>query len=228
MLSLCAVDKTPAGFERRDLDRAERELLREGQWANARVELVHIGGWDWTVKDFSPRSWWVRNSIGRFLLGRELRALKRLHGLAGFSAGSFRIDRFALAARFLPGRPLAQVRPDEVTSEYFVRLEALVRSMHARGLVHLDIRGPKNLLLMPDGTPGIIDFQSSLSTRWMPAFLRRILEDGDLSGVYKRWGSWQPATLDAERREVLERSNRLRRLWPFRGYPTLIKKSGSR
>jgi protein-S-isoprenylcysteine O-methyltransferase Ste14 len=225
MLSQCAANSPPAGFEREVLDRAERRLLREGQWANARVELVHIGGLDWTVKDFSPRSWWVRNSIGRFLLARELRALQRLHGLTGVTADSFRIDDFALAARFLPGRSLAQVRPDEVTSDYFLQLEALVRSMHATGLVHLDIRGPKNLLLMPDGTPGIIDFQSSLSTRWMPARLRRVLEDGDLSGIYKRWNAWQPDTLDEERRKTLYRSNRLRRLWPFRGYPTFGTKS---
>jgi len=225
MLSHCAANNPSAGFERGDLDRAERKLLREGQWANARVELVHIGGWDWTVKDFSLRSWWVRNIIGRFLLARELRALQRLHGLAGFSTGSFRIDSFALAVRYLPGRALAQVLSDEFTPEFFLRLETLVRSMHARGLVHLDIRGERNLLLMPDGTPGIIDFQSSLSTRWMPAVLRRTLEDGDLSGVYKRWGAWQPGTLDDERRRVLERSNRLRRLWPFRGYPTLGTRS---
>lgn len=221
MLSHCTVNRPPALFEREDLERAERKLLREGQWANARVELVQIEGLHWTVKDFSHRSWWVRNIIGRFLLARELRAMKRLHGLAGFSAGSFRIDSFALAARFLPGRALAQVLPDEFTLEYFLRLEALVRSMHAMGLVHLDIRGERNLLLMPDGAPGIIDFQSSLSTRWMPTVLRRTLEDGDLSGVYKHWGSWQPDTLDDERQRVLERSNRLRRLWPFRGYPTL-------
>lgn len=224
MLSHCTANSPPADFERDDLVGAERKLLREGRWANARVELVHIGGLDWTVKDFSPRSWWVRNSIGRFLLGRELRALRRLHGLAGFSAGSFRVDDFALAARFLPGRSLTDVRRGDVSADYFLRLEALVRTMHAAGLVHLDIRGPKNLLLMPDGAPGIIDFQSSLSTRWMPAPLRRILEEGDLSGVYKRWESLQPESLDDERKRVLRRSNRLRRLWPFRGYPTLGKK----
>lgn len=200
---------------------AERKLLRDGQWANARVELVLIDGVDWTVKDFSSRSWWVRNSVGRFLLRRELRVLQRLHGIAGISPASFRIDAFAMATRFLPGRILAQVRADEVTPDFFLQLEALVRSMHARKLVHLDIRGPKNLLLQPDGTPGIIDFQSSLSTRWLPGFLRRILEDIDIGGVYKRWNLWQPQTLDAGRRAVFERGNRLRRFWMLRGYPTL-------
>lgn len=208
-------------FSRGDFSRAERKLLRDGQWANARVERVHIDGVDWTVKDFSSRSWWVRNSIGRFLLRRELRVLQRLHGIAGISPASFRIDAFAMATRYLPGRILAQVRPDEVGPAFFLQLEALVQSMHARKLVHLDIRGPKNLLLQPDGTPGIIDFQSSLSTRRLPGFLRRMLEDIDIGGVYKRWNLWQPQTLDAGRRAVFERGNRLRRFWMLRGYPTL-------
>lgn len=208
-------------FTRDDFSRSERKLLREGQWANARVERVHLHGYDWTVKDFSPRSWWVRNSIGRFLLRRELRVLSRLRGIPGISPEAFRIDAFAMATRFLPGRSLAQTSPDEITTDFFLQLETLVKSMHARGQVHLDIRGPKNLLLLPDGNPGIIDFQSSLSTRWLPGFLRHTLEDIDLGGVYKRWNLWQPQTLDAGRREIFERGNRLRRFWPFKGYPTL-------
>lgn len=211
-------------FSRADFNRAERQLLRDGQWANARVELVQLNGADWTVKDFSSRSWWVRNGIGRFLLGRELRVLRRLHGITGISPAAFRIDAFAMATRFLPGRMLAQVRPDEVTPAFFLQLETLVQAIHARKLVHLDIRGPKNLLLLPDGTPGIIDFQSSLSTRWMPGFLRRTLEDIDLGGVYKRWNLWQPQSLDAGRRAVFERGNRLRRLWLLRGYPVFGSK----
>lgn len=211
-------------FTREDFNRCERKLLRDGQWANARVDLVHINASDWTVKDFSSRSWWVRNSIGRFLLRRELRVLKQLNGIIGISSTAFRIDAFALATQFLPGRALAQAKPEDVGANFFPCLEALVQAMHARKIVHLDIRGPKNILLQPNGKPAIIDFQSSLSTRWMPNFLRRILEDIDLGGVYKRWNLWQPQTLDDTRRAVFERSNRFRRLWLLRGYPTFGSK----
>jgi uncharacterized protein (DUF2132 family) len=101
-------------FTRDAFIRSERKLLRDGQWANARVELVHINNSDWTVKDFSSRSWWVRNSIGRFLLRRELRVLKQLNGIGGISNAAFRIDAFALASQFLPGRILAQAKPEDV------------------------------------------------------------------------------------------------------------------
>jgi hypothetical protein len=212
-------------FTREDFNHSEHKLLRDGKWANARVDLVRINGCDWTVKDFSTRSWWVRNTIGRFLIRRELRVLKQLQGIDGISQDAFRIDTFAMATQFVPGTILAHLKTKEVSDQFFPQLEALVQLMHARHLVHLDIRGPKNLLLRPDGTPGIIDFQSSLSTRWMPHFLRRILEDIDIGGVYKRWNLWQPQTLDDTRRAVLERSNRIRRYWLLRGYPTLGSKN---
>lgn len=212
-------------FSRHDFEQSEHKLLRDGQWANARVELVHIHACDWTVKDFSNRSWWVRNTIGRFLLRRELRILMQLSGIDGISSDSFRMDAFALATRFLPGQILAQVQRTEVNADFFLRLEVLVQAMHARNVVHLDIRGPKNILVQPNGNPAIIDFQSSLSTRRMPNFLRRILEDIDLGGVYKRWNLWQPQTLDDTRRAVWERSNRFRRFWLLRGYPSFASKS---
>ena len=95
--------------------------------------------------------------------------------------------------------------------------------MHARGLVHLDTRGGGNLLVRPDGAPGIIDFQAALSTRWMPRALRRWFEAMDLSGVYKKWQLWQPDTLGEQRQQQLERLNRWRRWWFLRGYLGLRK-----
>ena len=103
--------------------------------------------------------------------------------------------RFSMAARFVPGRALADSPTGRVSTEYLLALEALLRQVHARGLVHLDTRGGGNLLIGPDGAPGIIDFQAALSTRWMPRALRGWLEDMDLSGIYKKWQRWQPDTL---------------------------------
>jgi hypothetical protein len=214
----------PVAFTRDRLDSAERELLRDGRFANARVERLRIDGVDWIFKDFSLRSLIVRHTIGRFLLGREVRALRRLHGLRGIPSAPFRVDAFAMAARFVPGRTLARVDAAQVGTDYLVALEALLHQVHARGLVHLDTRGGGNLLMMPDGAPGIIDFQAALSTRWMPGGLRRGLEAVDLSGVYKKWLLWQPETLGEARLASFERLNRWRRWWFLRGYFGVRKK----
>ena len=211
-------------FDRAALVTAERQLLRNGRFANARVERVRIDGTDWIFKDFASRAFLVRHTVGRFLLGREVRALRRLEGLRGIPSQAFRVDGSSMAARFVPGRALADIPNGPVASDYLVALEALLRQVHARGLVHLDTRGGGNLLIGPDGSPGIIDFQAALSTRWMPRSLRRWLEDMDMSGVYKKWQRWQPDTLGAARLESLARLNRWRRWWFLRGYFGMSKK----
>jgi RIO-like serine/threonine protein kinase len=211
-------------FDRAALAGAERKLLRDGRFANARVERVRIDGTDWIFKDFASRAFLVRHTVGRFLLDREVRALRRLEGLRGIPSQAFRLDGSSMAARFVPGRALADIPNGPVASDYLVALEALLRQVHARGLVHLDTRGGGNLLIGPDGSPGIIDFQAALSTRWMPRSLRRWLEDMDMSGVYKKWQRWQPDTLGAARLESLDRLNRWRRWWFLRGYFGWTKK----
>ena len=211
-------------FDRAALAGAERKLLRDGRFANARVERVRIDGTDWIFKDFASRAFLVRHTVGRFLLDREVRALRRLEGLRGIPSQAFRVDGSSMAARFVPGRALADIPNGPVASDYLVALEALLRQVHARGLVHLDTRGGGNLLIGPDGSPGIIDFQAALSTRWMPRSLRRWLEDMDMSGVYKKWQRWQPDTLGAARLESLARLNRWRRWWFLRGYFGWTKK----
>jgi len=216
-----------APFGRADLAHAERHLLRDGRFANARVERVHIGGVDWIFKDFGSRNFVVRHSVGRALLRREVSALRRLQGIDGIPSDAFRVDAFAMAARFVPGRSLSSLKAPQVSTDYLLALEALLQTVHARGLVHLDTRGGGNLLIRPHGAPGIIDFQAALSTRWMPAALRTWFEDMDLSGVYKKWQRWQPDTLGEERLERFERLNQWRRWWFLRGYFGLRKKPRS-
>jgi hypothetical protein len=210
-------------FDRATLAGAERKLLRDGRFANARVERVRIGGADWIFKDFGSRAFVVRHTVGRFLLGREVRALRRLEGLPGIPSQAFRVDALSMAARFVPGRALADTPDGPFATEFLLALEALLRQVHARGLVHLDTRGGGNLLIGPDGAPGIIDFQAALSTRWMPRALRGWFEDMDLSGIYKKWQRWQPDTLGDERQALLDRLNRWRRWWLLRGYFGLRK-----
>jgi predicted Ser/Thr protein kinase len=205
-------------FDRAALASAERKLLRDGRFANARVERVRIGGGDWIFKDFSTRGFVVRHTVGRFLLRREVRALRRLQGIAGVPGDAFRVDALSMAARFVPGRALADTPKGPFSTGFLLALEALLHQVHARGIVHLDTRGGGNLLIGPDGTPGIIDFQAALSTRWMPRPLRRWFEAMDLSGIYKKWQLWQPDTLGTQRLAQLERLNRWRRWWLLRGY----------
>jgi RIO-like serine/threonine protein kinase len=205
-------------FDRPSFLRAPATLLRDGRWANARVTRVRIDGRDWVVKDFAPRAWWVRNTIGRWFVRRELSTLQRLQGIDGVPPDVFRLDAYAIAFGYLDGETLGRVDPARQTPDYFAALEGLMQAVHARGIVHLDTRGTGNVLMRADGAPALIDFQSALSTRWMPAPWRRFLEHIDLTGVYKKWLQRDPASMGEERLALNARMTRWRRYWVLRGY----------
>jgi hypothetical protein len=205
-------------FSRADLDRGPLQPLSAGRWANAVLYRFDAGGAPWVVKDFRPRSWLVRNVIGRFLVRREARALVRLAGRPTTPQAPFRVDAHALAYRYLEGLNLRDARATPGPG-FFPDLERTVRDMHATGrLVHLDLRNAGNILVTQDGAPVLLDFQSHLGTRWMPGPLRRFVERIDLAAVYKHWANRSPATMGPERTAALERMNRLRPLWALRGY----------
>jgi RIO-like serine/threonine protein kinase len=206
-------------FTRSDLDRGPREVLSEGRWANARLYRFEHGGESWVVKDFRPRGPMVRLLIGRFLVRREFSALSRLGGIPGTPQGAFRIDAYALAYRYVPGRSLRGTRHVVFGPDFFPALERALAAMHARArLAHFDLRNAKNILMTDAGEPLLLDFQSAVGTSWMPGPLRRFAERVDLAAIYKHWKKRSPDTMGDERREALARMNRIRPLWALRGY----------
>ena len=205
-------------FTREQLPNLPAKLLRDGHVFNAVVSLVTgPDGRRWTVKDFSTRPWYVR-LLARLLLSHELSILKRLRGIDGIAEDAFRIDANSMAILFQPGEILANIDPARMTPEYLTKLEELTRAIHRAGVVHLDMRSFSNILIRPDDTPGVIDFQAAQTTWWMPVFLRTRLEDIDMSGAYKKWERFQPEAMGEERKRELARINKLRDLWVIRGY----------
>ena len=75
-----------------------------------------------------------------------------------------------MAVEFLEGDSLERIAPERITVEYLRQLEDLISVMHSRGVVHLDLRGLGNVLVRPDGTPGLIDFQAATGLRACGAF----------------------------------------------------------
>lgn len=211
-------------FDRSILGLLPRMLLREGRWANARVARVEHDGVDWVVKDFASRHWWVRNTIGRLLVRRELHIWRRLAGIKGIAPQAFRIDAHALAIRYIPGVTLDKADRRQLDAEFFGALETLLDQVHARGVVHLDTRGSGNMLVTPEGTPALIDFQAAFSTAALPRAVHRWLTALDMTGVYKKWLQHEPATLGSRRQAVYERMSRRRRLWVARGYAGAAKR----
>ncbi len=205
-------------FTRADFEQERGEVLNEGRWANAVLHLFRREGGVWVVKDFRPRNPLVRETIGTLLTAREMRGLNRIAGIPGVPVDAFRLDRHALAYRYTVGSSLARPGIGTLPTEFYAALEQLLRQVHARGIVHLDVRNARNVLVDEQGRPVLLDFQSHLATTWLPRRLRELVELFDLSGVYKHWAGSQPDSLGEARAEVLARMNRWRRFWVLRGY----------
>jgi predicted Ser/Thr protein kinase len=143
----------------------------------------------------------------------------RLQGVDGIPQEPSRVDSLALTYLFINGRKLSEVNNKLLNSDFFIQLEALVMKMHEHGVAHLDLRRGSNILYRDNGSPAIIDFQSSIIMDKLPPRIRHLLQSIDLSGVYKNWLRFAPSSLDSERKKLLSAINRVRRFWVLKGYP---------
>lgn len=207
-------------FPDHDIKPESLTLLNKGRFANAYVYRYHDEKLDLIIKDFSHCPWIVRVTAGRLFVRREGKILDRLAGIPGVAAQRFGLSPVALAYPFIHGKTLASVRKADLTlpPSFFQNLEQLVSRMHQRGVAHLDMRNLSNVLVGADGMPYLIDFQSAIDLHGLPLMLQRLLEQVDLSGIYKCWMRVCSEPLDAARQEFLDRFNRLRKVWVFKGY----------
>lgn len=208
------------GITRERWERHEAVCLSKGRAGNARVYLVRSPEGAFVVKDFRKSPWWIRWTFGRFMIGHECRLLRRLEGIPGVPQKVFRVDAYAFGMAFMEGETLSALnaRDGTLPERYFEKLEAMVREMHRRGVTHLDNRNAKNVMVLPGERPGLLDFQAGVTLRrWYPRWVREVLCLADLSGVYKHWYRVR-GELSEDRKALLRRHFRLRRLWVFKGY----------
>lgn len=171
---------------------AGAELLSRGGWGNPDVLRVAHAGRLLVVKDFAPRAPWVRATLGRWLTRREARAWVALAGHPCVPRFVGAIDALAFAAEYRPGRAVTRSLARELPPEFLPQLEGAIDELHARGVVHLDLRHQGNLLLGDDGAPVLLDFASALTLppgSWRARFARALLGWIDRSAVQK-WRHW--------------------------------------
>ena len=140
-------------------------MLHRGGARNPDVLLVETEAGPLVVKDFAARGWLVRRVLGPWLQRRELRAYRVLAGHPAVPRLVGRIDASAFAVEYRPGRRMSRRLAGEIRPGFAERLAAAVRAMHARGVVHLDLRHRSNVLVDECGDPVLIDFASALVVR---------------------------------------------------------------
>jgi len=168
------------------------------------------------IKDVGRKEFFLRWTLGLWLIQKEWKIYSRLVGIKGVAQPIERIDRFAFAMEFIPGRPI--LRGESLPPSFFYELERVLGDIHERGIVHMDLRHKGNILVSEKGEPYLIDFNSSFAFK-EKGFLRRYLfpllrlvDDGGLLKLKKRIA---PALLTSEELAFLKRFERLRKLWIF-------------
>ncbi len=200
-----------------EVEATTRRLLGKQGPFRATVRLLDREGRKWVAKDYRGCTPLYRWTVGRLILAREVRALTRLAGIMGIPRIEARAGTWILVMTRFKGLDLGKTPRVEQTPEFFDHLLAIVREMHARGVLHLDLRQRRNILLQPDGRPAVLDFGAAVCARPGGWRMRRFAPI-DVSGVLKYKHRAQPGSLSKVEAATLARAERRRKWWPFRDW----------
>ncbi len=166
-----------------------------------------------------PLSW-----IGRATARREAKMLRRLADLPGIPAlaGPVHSDgvyqRNAVARDFLDGHPLGD--REAVNDRFFPELRDLLKAMHQRRIVYVDLHKRENVLVNEHGDPCLFDFQISVCwPKWLPTRpIFSILRGSDEYHLLKHWSRCRP-----DQSEVAESQLQQRRPWWIRAHRMIAR-----
>jgi len=190
--------------------------LSKGNCGKPDLNQVELEGRSLMVKDVRRRHFLLRWTLGFWLIHKEWKIYSRLTGIQGIPQPVERIDRFAFAMEFIPGRSI--LRGELLPSSFFSDLERVLREVHGKGVVHLDLRHKGNILISEKGEPFLIDFNSSFAFKergYLRRYLFPLLRWVDYGGLLKLKKRISPSLMSPEELAFLRRFDRLRRLWIF-------------
>lgn len=190
--------------------------LIQGRGGKPDLNQTEVAGRSLMVKDVRGKHFFLRWTLGLWLIHKEWKIYSRLAGIKGVPTPVARIDRFAFAMEFVPGKTIQ--RKESLPSSFFSDLEQVLREVHARGVVHLDLRHKGNILLSEKGEPFLIDFNSSFGFKekgLLRHYLFPLLRMVDYGGLLKLKKRIAPGFLTFEETAFLKRFERLRKLWIF-------------
>ena len=124
-----------------------------------------------------------------------------------------------MAMEYVAGERISHWKRRELPPALFSHLWALIEAIHARGIVHIDLRKRDNILISTGGEVFIIDFNASFrfppgshGARWILPALRKT----DHFGFLKWKAALAPSQLSESERSAFRRMSLLRRFWIFK------------
>ncbi len=161
------------GLTRENIHEYLVECLRAGGGTRPALLLLDDRGHRAIVKDYLPAGRLLRAVFGPWLIAREERLYRVLEGAPGVPRLIARLDRHALIVEHIEGRACSRYPDGALPAKFFERLEAVVAGIHARGVVHCDIKNRSNIVVTDQLEPYIVDFASAFTREGRFGPLRR-------------------------------------------------------
>ena len=205
-----------AVLDAESLEAATLRFLRRRSRTRPDLRLIEWQGVRAVAKDWA-NAWPLVRPHARRCLDREWRALAALSDLPGIPRPIARLPH-AIVLSYLEGRPLQFAGlPGARRREFFDALADRVAQIHARGVVHLDLRQRRNILCGPDLQPKVLDFEAAhvcdrsrfggrMALRWG----RRV----DRLAILKHKLRYAPVLLTPRERRVAQIARVARWIWP--------------
>lgn len=209
---------SPPEPEITDLESRTVRFLRRRSWLNPDLRMVTWDGGPAVAKDWGSAPWWLR-PYGRWSLRREWRILTRVAGIDGVPGPVARLPD-AIVMSLLEGTPLSSRLASALPPDFFARMEEMLAEIHARGVVHLDLRQRQNVQLGEDRRPQILDFGAGIDLGrlgWFGRFGLGWLRSLDRIALLKLKGKYAADQLTPAERRRAAWARRMRYLWPPNG-----------
>lgn len=192
------------------------DIIRDkGGFLSPVIRRIEHEGRPAVLKDFRTKNVVTRRVLAPAMVRREFDILRRLEGIPGIPKAYAVIERTAIVTAFIDGRHIGKFKPGQLPDAAYRQLVETVAAMHARDVVHLDLRQKKNILIAD--RPYLIDFANAMHIgrasplRPFLARLKRVDESGLLKFKARTW----PHLLTDADREFLRKHRGLRSFWIF-------------
>lgn len=194
----------------READLSPGRVLRDkGGFLSPVVSIVDHEGRPAVLKDYRRKNAVTRGLLAPSLVKREFAVLRHLEGIPGIPRAYAIVEKRALLLEYVEGKTINKFKAGELPDRVFERLRDTVRAVHERGVVHLDLRQRKNILIAGD-RPWLIDFANALKGK-LTAKLRAVDESALLKFKQRNW----PHLMTDADRDALRSHKFLRQFWIF-------------
>ncbi|MEW6096583.1 MAG: RIO1 family regulatory kinase/ATPase [bacterium] len=198
-----------------DLESVKRENLHPldniypGKGTQADIWLSKINNQLVAVKDYHSRRFLFKLLFGRWLIEREFGIYKKLQGINGVPKVYKLLDKDAFILEYIDGKDCSNFDKGSLPEEFFTYLRSLIDDIHARGVVHCDLKKRTNIIITQRHQPYLVDFAAAFTKGRRFNFIRnwfyKQFYQDDLNAIAKLKKKLSPQLLTQEEEDNLSK-----------------------